>query len=478
MTGNWEAVIGLEIHVQLKTNTKAFCNCRVDFEEEEPNKNICPVCTGQPGTLPVPNKKVVESALKLGKALNCKFNLKTKFDRKNYFYPDLPKGYQISQYDLPLCYDGYLKLPSGKKIGITRIHAEEDTAKIIYVGGDRMVDSQSAIIDFNRAGIPLLEVVSEPDIRTSQEAREYAKFLQQTVRYLGISDADMEKGSFRIDVNVSVRRKGEKKFGTKVELKNLNSLRSLQKAIEYEIKRQIKVLEEGGEIYQETRLWDEKKQETKLMRRKEEAADYRYFPEPDIVYFEIPSEFVDKATKNMPTLPMQIWEKYKNLGIKEKELQFILEDEEIRNFLEKFEKLDSKKIIAVLNNISPLMQKTGKTIKESYLTVEKFDEAWELFKNNKIDKVNFEKLVKDLFNEKIDNVEEWAKQKNMIIEFDEGKVKEEVKQLLDNFKEKVEEYKQGNKKMFGFLMGQVMKQFRGKVPGNIIQKIVQEYLNS
>ena len=278
----FEPVIGLEIHSQLKTKTKMFCRSLNDPEEKHPNINICPVCMGHPGTLPVMNKKAIESVIKTGLALNCKIAERSKFDRKNYFYPDLPKGYQISQYDEPLCSEGFLEILSSKKIRITRIHLEEDTGRLIH-------NKIASLVDFNRAGVPLMELVTEPDISNAEEAVAFAKKLQMILQYLGASDANMEKGQMRCEVNISLRKAGEE-FGTKVEIKNLNSFAACREAIEYEIKRLSALLEKGEKIIQETRGWDENKKATVSQRLKESAHDYRYFPEPDIPPIKIGKE--------------------------------------------------------------------------------------------------------------------------------------------------------------------------------------------
>lgn len=299
----YESVIGLETHVQLKTKSKMFCRCSAETWNEPPNSHTCPVCLGLPGALPVPNKKAIDAALMTGLALNCKVSGESKFDRKNYFYPDLPKGFQISQYDLPFSQNGQVEIEvdgKRKRVGVTRAHLEEDTGKLIHanVEGKRVT-----LIDFNRSGIPLMEIVSEPDLSSPQEAKVFAQKMQQIIRYLSVSDADMEKGSLRIDANISLRKKGEKKLGTKVEVKNMNSFRSLERALEYEIKRQTEVLEGGGRIEQETRGWLEDKQKTVTQRTKEYAEDYRYFPEPDLPPLDFNRAEIKKLEVSLPELP-------------------------------------------------------------------------------------------------------------------------------------------------------------------------------
>ncbi len=306
----YEAIIGLETHCQLSTNTKIFSNSSTAFGAD-PNTNIDPVCMGLPGVLPVLNEKVLEYAVKAGLALNCQIAKYSKFDRKQYFYPDLPKNYQISQYDLPIAEHGWLEIelvgadgnPLRKKIGITRLHMEEDAGKLVHAGSDRMSGSTYSLVDYNRAGIPLIEIVSEPDLRSGQEAAEYAQELRRIVRYIGVSDGNMQEGSLRCDVNISVRPIGQKEFGTKVEIKNMNSFNGIERAIEYEIERQIAAVEAGDRIIQETRLWEETSQRTISMRIKEGSSDYRYFPEPDLAPIEVTNEQLASWRSTLPELP-------------------------------------------------------------------------------------------------------------------------------------------------------------------------------
>lgn len=308
----YEAIIGLETHCQLSTNTKIFSSSSTAFGAE-PNTNIDPVCMGLPGVLPVLNAKVLEYAVKAGLALNCQIAKYSKFDRKQYFYPDLPKNYQISQYDLPIAEHGWLEIeivddhdnPIRKRIGITRLHMEEDAGKLVHAGSDRLAGSSYSLVDYNRAGVPLVEIVSEPDLRSGQEAAEYAQELRRIMRYLGVSDGNMQEGSLRCDVNISVRPVGEKKFGTKVEIKNMNSFSAIQRAIDYEIQRQIAAIEAGERIIQETRLWEEGSQRTSSMRVKEGSSDYRYFPEPDLAPIEVSHSQLETWRSELPELPAQ-----------------------------------------------------------------------------------------------------------------------------------------------------------------------------
>lgn len=316
----YETVIGIEIHVELNTKTKMFCGCLNNSDEKIPNLNICPVCTAQPGTLPVINEEAVRKVIKAGLALSCEIAQKSKFDRKNYFYPDLPKGYQISQYDMPFCEKGFLNI-DGKKIRITRIHLEEDTGRLIH-----SKDTDYSLIDFNRAGIPLMELVTEPDITSGEQAKKFGQELQLIFRYLNISEANMEKGEFRVEANISLRKKGEKKFGTKVEIKNLNSFRAVEKGIEYEVKRQEELLKKGEKIVQETRGWDDNKEITFSQRIKEEAHDYRYFTEPDLPPIFITKQDIDSILSEIPELPAQ-----KRIRL---EKEYKLEDDKIEAFIQ------------------------------------------------------------------------------------------------------------------------------------------------
>ncbi|WP_043884318.1 Asp-tRNA(Asn)/Glu-tRNA(Gln) amidotransferase subunit GatB, partial [Caldanaerobacter subterraneus] len=327
----YEAVIGLEVHAELLTDSKIFCGCSTKFGSE-PNTQVCPVCLGLPGTLPVLNKKVVEYAVRAGLALNCTIANFSKMDRKNYFYPDLPKAYQISQYDLPLCSNGYIEIEvegGTKRIGIKRIHIEEDAGKLLHEGTD------GSLVDYNRAGVPLIEIVSEPDISTPEEAYQYLVKLKSILEYTEVSDCKMQEGSLRVDTNVSVRPVGTTELGTKIELKNLNSFKAVQKALEYEIKRQIKVLEEGGTIVQETRRWNEAKGITEPMRTKEEAHDYRYFPEPDLVPIIVTEEWKEEIRKTLPEMPDAKRERFiTQYGLPEYDAKVITSSKKMADFFE------------------------------------------------------------------------------------------------------------------------------------------------
>ncbi len=336
----YEAVIGLEVHAQLQTNTKIFCGCETKFGEDA-NTRTCPVCIGMPGVLPVLNRKAVEYAVKTGLATHCTINPFSRFARKNYFYPDLPKGYQISQYELPICEHGYVEIVvdgAVKRIGLTRIHLEEDAGKNLH-----QAESGASLVDLNRAGTPLMEIVSEPDIRTPEEASEYLQKLRAILRYIEVSDADMEKGNFRCDANVSIRPVGAKEFGTRAEIKNVNSFKFVQKAIEYEIKRQAQVLDEGGRVVQETRLFDSNKGVTFSMRSKEEAHDYRYFPEPDLVPVVVSKDTIETIRKTIPELPDAKRERFaKDYGLPEYDADMLTQSRALASYYEEAVKLSGQ----------------------------------------------------------------------------------------------------------------------------------------
>lgn len=338
----YEAIIGLETHCQLSTKTKIFSNSSTEFGSI-PNTNIDPICLGMPGVLPVLNQKVLEYAVKAGLALNCQIAPYSKFDRKQYFYPDLPKNYQISQFDLPIAEHGWLEIelpddtgkPMRKKIGITRLHMEEDAGKLVHAGSDRLSGSTYSLVDYNRAGIPLIEIVSEPDLRSGQEAAEYAEEVRRIVRYIGVSDGNMQEGSLRCDVNISVRPVGQKEFGVKVEIKNMNSFSAIQKAIEYEIERQIEAVEAGEAIIQETRLWEEGSQRTISMRIKEGSSDYRYFPEPDLPPIEVAKEQLEAWRSELPELPAQKRHRYESeLGLSAYDTRVLTDDRLVAEYFE------------------------------------------------------------------------------------------------------------------------------------------------
>ncbi len=474
----YEVIIGLEVHAQLLTNTKIFCGCSNKFGEN-PNDNTCPVCTGQPGSLPVLNKKVVEFAIKAGLATKSKINKRSIFARKNYFYPDLPKGYQISQYELPICENGEITINvngTEKKIGITRIHMEEDAGKLSHEG----IDIHSSYVDFNRTGTPLIEIVSEPDIRSPEEAAEYLKQLRNIVVYLGICDGNMEEGSFRCDANISLRPVGVKKFGTKTELKNMNSFRNVQKALEYEIKRQKEILDEGGSIVQETRLWNAEKGITESMRSKEEAHDYRYFPDPDLLPLIIDENWIEDLKKEIPELPYEKEKRFiKDYNLSLEDAEVLASSKKLADFFEDTVKYCNDATLAnnwIRVELLGSLNYDNKTIEDCNLSPEHIGSLIKLIKEGTISG----KIAKSVFREMYSSLkmpEIIVKEKGLIQISDEAQLKAIAKEILDKSPAQVQQYKSGKNKVFGFFVGQVMKATKGQANPQVVNKILKELLS-
>jgi len=471
----YEVVIGLEVHVQLNTKTKIFCSCPTSFGDE-PNTNTCPTCLGLPGALPVMNKEAVKKAVMFGKAVNATINKRSTFERKNYFYPDLPKGYQISQFVVPIVENGelFIDTKDGKKrIGITRAHLEEDAGKNIHEG-------EYSKVDLNRAGTPLLEIVSEPDMRSSDEAIAYLKKLHAIVKYLGISDANMQEGSFRVDANVSVRPKGQKEFGTRVEIKNINSFKFIKQAIDYEVERHIEAYEYDeyeDEVVQETRLFDSKTGETRSMRGKEESADYRYFPDPDLLPLEVPEEFYDIE---IPELPDEKKERYiKEFSLKEYDAGVLTAEPELAEFFEKMislgvEPKSANRWLAI--ELLGRLNKEGISIENSPVSPEKLSLIAIREKEAVISGAGGKKVLDLLMEEDIE-VDEAIEKLGLKQVSDEGAIEKIVDEVLSANADKVEEYKAGKEKLFGFFVGQVMKASRGKANPQIVNKILKSKLS-
>ncbi|KAH6558097.1 hypothetical protein KP509_1Z079300 [Ceratopteris richardii] len=483
----FEAVIGIETHVQLSTDTKAFCSCPSQYGAE-PNSNICPICMGLPGCLPVLNAKVVEYAVKLGLALGAKINLDSKFDRKQYFYADLPKGYQISQFDIPIASNGSIELDlpvelggGHRRFGITRIHMEEDAGKLVHAGGDRLSGSPYSQVDLNRAGVPLLEVVSEPDMRTGLEAAEYAAELQRLVRYLGISNGNMQEGSMRCDVNVSVRKKGDEKFGTKVEIKNMNSFSAMQRAIDFEISRQVSLHGEGqaSKIVQETRLWEEGSQRTITMRLKEGLADYRYFPEPDLPNVVIEKAFVDEMCSSLPELPNEKRRRYEGMGLSMQDVLILANDYDISRFFDEVLTAGADLKLAanwIMGDIAAYLKNEKMTVNDVNLTPEALAELILMIQNGTISgKIGKEVLV-DLLREG-GSAKSIVEAKGLLQISDPLTIAAMVDKVLAENPKQVEEYKSGKKKLQGFFGGQLMKASGGKINPTLMNKILLEKLN-
>ena len=459
---NYELVCGLETHIELSTKSKIFCACPTDFGGE-PNTHCCPICIGLPGALPKLNKEAVKLAIKAGLALNCQINTTSKMDRKNYVYPDLPKAYQISQYDLPLCKDGYIKLKSNsKKIRIARIHIEEDAGKLIHKG-------LNTFIDYNRGGVPLIEIVTEPDIGSAQEAREYLEILQSIMKYAGISDCKMQEGSMRCDVNVSVKPENSNKLGTRTEIKNMNSLNFIVKAIEFEKKRQVDLLESGGEIVQETLRYNEDNGYTESMREKEDANDYRYFREPDLVSIKINDEDIDKIKSDLPVLPEIRLEKYINeLGIPEKDAKLIVKYKKVSDFFDSSIKgLKSPKIVSnfIIGTLfSFLENETAKENFEIKLTSNDMNKIAKLVEEKKL-QMN---LAKSALNKIIETGKKLSEilKPDDIKELDENELKAICITVINENSKAVNDYKNGKEKALKSLIGQVMKFSKGKADPN------------
>ena len=474
---DYEVIIGLEVHAELSTNTKIYCNCTTEFGAD-PNTHCCPICTGMPGTLPVLNKKVVEYAVKMGLATNCKIANFSKQDRKNYFYPDLPKAYQISQYDLPLCENGHIDIEvDGKKktIGITRIHIEEDAGKLIHDAytGDTLVD-------MNRCSVPLIEIVSEPDMRSAKEAVEYMQALKSILEYLDICDCKMQEGSLRCDVNLSVRPVGQKEFGTRTETKNLNSFKAIQNSIEFEIKRQIEVLENGGTIYQETRRFDDAKGEGYAMRTKEEANDYRYFPEPDLAPIVLSDEYINSIKESLPELPNVKKERYlKEYNLSLYDANILTMSIKTANYFENVvKKCNNPKMVAnwIMGDFARLLNENDISIDESKISEENLASLIDLIDKGTISS----KIAKTVFEEMFNTGKE-AKQiveeKGLVQISDEGAIKEIVEKVVENNPQSIIDYKAGRDRALGFLVGQVMKESKGKANPGLVNKLLLEILN-
>lgn len=478
----YEPVIGLEVHVQLGTKSKIFCACAVEFGAE-PNKNTCPVCLGWPGSLPVLNRKALEFGIKIGLALNCEINERLKFDRKNYFYPDLPKAYQISQFDQPVNGKGSIEIEfkdgkgqiQKKKIGVTRAHLEEDAGKLLHEG-----IKDGSLVDYNRAGTPLLEIVSEPDIRSSEEAYAYLTALKAIVQYLGVSDCDMEKGQLRCDANVSIRPVGQEKFGTKAEVKNLNSFRAVAKAIDYEILRQAKILDEGGKVNQETRLWNDDKGTTSLMRSKEEAHDYRYFPEPDLVPFTISRQTVEELRKTLPELPVQRAERFsKTLGMTEYDAFVLVEDKKLADYFENCvkEKANPKLVSNwIQSELLALLKLAKKDITESPVSAKSLAGLVALIDNNTISG----KIAKDvlpLMFETGNTADAIVKEKGWVQVTDTKVIEEAADKVIAANEKSVADFKAGKQAALGFLVGQLMKATQGKANPKLANEILVKKLS-
>ena len=473
----YEVVIGLEVHAELSTNTKIYCNCSTAFGAD-PNTHCCPICTGMPGTLPVLNEKVVEYAVKAGLATNCEISRFSKQDRKNYFYPDLPKAYQVSQYDLPLCIGGHLDINvngNKKTIGITRIHIEEDAGKLIHDAytGDTLVD-------MNRCAVPLIEIVSEPDIRSADEAVAYMQTLKSILEYLEVCDCKMQEGSLRCDVNLSVRPVGQKEFGTRTETKNLNSFKAIHNSIEFEIQRQIEVLENGGKIYQETRRFDDAKGVGYAMRSKEDAQDYRYFPEPDLAPIVLSEEYINNIKENLPEMPHIKKERYiKEFDLPEYDAEILTSSKKTASFFEKANAIcNNPKAVSnwIMGDFARMLNEKEIEIDESKVTEENLASLIMLIDKGTISS----KIAKQIFEEMFETGEDAktiVEKRGLVQISDEGAIKEICQRVVDANPQSIIDYKAGKDRAIGFLVGKIMKETKGKENPQIVNKLLLEIIN-
>ena len=474
----YEVIIGLEVHAQLKTKSKIFACDSTEFGNEQ-NTQISPITLGMPGVLPVLNKECVNMGILTGLALNCTIPQYCKFDRKQYFYPDLPKGYQISQYDQPICVNGYIDI-EGKHIGITRAHLEEDAGKLVHMGSSGIAGSSYSLVDLNRAGTPLLEIVSEPDMRSSDEARAYMEELRTILRYIGVCDGNLEEGSMRCDANISIRPIGQKEFGTRAEIKNVNSFKALQRAIEYEIDRQIDIVEAGEHVVQETRLWDDNAGITKSMRGKEDAHDYRYFPEPDLMPLEISREWVDDVASKMPELPAHRRKRYVSYGLTPYDANVLVEQQDIAYFYDKVVNLKADAKIAnnfLMKEIAAYLKEEKVTIEQTKLTPENFAELINLITSGTISNNIGKQLVITLLKEGT-SAKELVEKQGLGVISDEGSLKAAVDSVIKANPSQVEAYKGGKNKLFGFFVGQVMKETKGRANPQLLNKLLKEALDA
>lgn len=477
---NYEVVIGLEVHTELKTKSKIFCGCTTEFGGEQ-NTHVCPVCLGLPGVLPVLNKKVLEYAIKAGLALNCQIAEFSKFDRKNYFYPDLPKNFQTSQYDLPIAEHGQLEITvdgQHKTIGITRVHMEEDAGKLVHAGAT-ISTSDHSFVDYNRTGVPLCEIVSEPDMSSPEEARAYLEKIKAILEYTEVSDCKMEEGSLRCDANISLRPFGQKELGTKTEIKNMNSFKALQRALEYEIERQTEILDEGGRIIQETRTWDDAKGISLSMRSKEEAHDYRYFPEPDLVPIVVEAPWIERIKASLPELPDARQKRYvEQLGLSEYDASVITSSKYMADYFEAClgHHSDAKAISNwLMGELSRLLNANNQDITGCPISPENLAKMLQLLDKGTISS----KIAKTVFEEMYANgkdPETIVQEKGLVQISDEGAIAAIIDAVLEANPQSVADYRAGKKQSIGFLVGQVMKQTKGKANPGVVNKLLEEKL--
>lgn len=481
MSPDYEIVIGLEVHAELKTQTKIFCSCSTAFGAE-PNTQTCPICAGFPGALPVLNRQVVDLAIRAGLALHCEILAMCKFDRKNYFYPDLPHGYQVSQFDFPVCKQGYLDIDiegQKKRVGVTRAHMEEDAGKLVHQGD--ITTTPFSLVDLNRSGVALLEIVSEPDMRSAQEARAYLEKLRSMLLFAGVSDCKMQEGSLRCDANVSVRPFGQQEFGTRCEIKNLNSFRALERAIEYEAKRHMEALEDGTELFQETRTWDEEKQMTRSMRSKEEAHDYRYFPEPDLPPLFISREWVDEVRAALPEMPEQAQQRLMEVyGLPEYDAALLTLTPETLDFFDRcVQEYPDAKTIAnwMMGEFSRLLNQTNQEIGDSHLTPDHLVQMLRLVDDGTISGKMAKTVLEDMFNSG-QSPKEIIKAKGLVQISDADTLLPLIEDIVGTNPKVVEDYKSGKGKAMGFFVGQIMKATKGQANPALVNELLKKVLDS
>lgn len=474
----YSTVCGLEVHTELATKTKIFCSCSTEFGGE-PNTHVCEICSGMPGTLPVLNEKVLEFAVRTGLATNCEITMYNKFDRKNYFYPDLPKAYQISQLYLPICRNGYIEINDSinggkKKVRIHEIHMEEDAGKLVH---DEWSDC--TLVNYNRCGVPLLEIVSEPDIASADEAVEYVQKLREILQFCGVSDCKMQEGSLRADVNVSVMEKGSTEFGTRTEMKNINSFKAIHNAIETESQRQIELIEDGGTVIQETRRWDDSKGYSYAMRSKEDAQDYKYFPDPDLPPVQLTDEYVSSIRDSLPELPEAKKERYMSeFGLSEYDTSMICSSVSYVSLFERtVEITKNPKDSAnwIMGELMKMLNDTQTLPENMAFDKDSLGEIINMLNGNKISRDSAKKVFKAVFEENV-NPAEYVKANNMEMVSDTGAIKPIVEEVIANNPKAVAEYKEGKEKAIGFLIGQAMRALRGKAPASEVTKILKELL--
>lgn len=474
----FETVIGLEVHTELSTKRKIFCNCTTEFGGE-PNTHVCEICSGMPGTLPLLNKNVVEYAIRTGIATNCNITRKNKFDRKNYFYPDLPKAYQISQLYFPICRDGHIEINGDggekKNVRIHEIHMEEDAGKLIHDERENCT-----LVDYNRCGVPLLEIVSEPDMRSAEEVIDYLTKLKAILQYIGVSDCKMQEGSLRADINLSVRPKGQKEFGTRTEMKNMNSFKAIARAIKSESERQIDLIIEGKQVIQETRRWDDNLGESFSMRSKEDAQDYKYFPEPDLPPIEIDDEWISRVKNSLPELPEEKKERYiRELNLPEYDTSLITDSVYLVKIFEKTAEIcnnPKKAANWILGELSMRLNEKEMLPEEITFDIESLGKIIVMIDKGAISRDTGKKVFKEVFDNNVDP-EKYVKENNLGMVTDTGAIKETVEEVIRNNQKSVDEYKSGKTQALQYLIGQSMRALKGKAPAQEVSKLLKELLD-